>query len=144
MLYTNVTNIALKTCYEAHAGQVDKAGVPYVFHPFHLAEQMETEHEVCVALLHDVMEDTDTTAADLVAAGIPEEYVTTCLLLKHDPSTPYLEYVANQKHDPVARKVKIADLRHNSDITRLPGPPAERDLQRVEKYRQALDLLGAD
>ena len=144
MIYTPLTKRALVLCFEAHRNQLDKSGMPYVFHPFHLAEQMDDEQSVCVALLHDVMEDTDTTAADLVAAGIPEEYVTTCLLLKHDPSTPYLEYVANLKHDPVARKVKIADLRHNSDITRLPGPPAERDLQRVEKYRQALDLLGAD
>ena len=141
MLYTIATETAMRICYEAHAGQVDKAGVPYVFHPFHLAEQMETEHEICAALLHDVMEDTDTTAADLVAAGIPEKYVATCLLLKHDPGVPYLEYVANLKDDPVARKVKIADLRHNSDTTRLPGPPTQKDLQRVEKYRQALELL---
>ena len=144
MLYTDATKAALKVCYAAHAGQVDKSGVPYVFHPFHVAEQMDTEHEVCVALLHDVMEDTDATAADLRAAGIPGEYVDSCLLLKHEPGVPYLDYVANLKDDPVARKVKMADLRHNADLTRLDGAPTEADLRRVEKYQRALDLLAQD
>ena len=141
MLYTDATKAALKICYEAHAGQVDKSGLPYVFHPFHLAEQMETEHEVCAALLHDVMEDTDTSPSDLVAAGIPRDYVDTLLLLTHDPSVPYLDYVEGLKGDPVARKVKMADLMHNSDLTRLDGEPTDKDMQRVDKYRQALKVL---
>lgn len=141
MLYTPATKIAMKICYDAHAGQLDKSGLPYVFHPFHLAEQMETEHEVCAALLHDVMEDTDATDADLVAAGIPEEYVVTCLKLTHEPGVPYMEYVAALKDDPVARRVKMADLEHNSDLSRLDGEPSEKDLQRLEKYQAALRLL---
>ena len=143
MLYTPVTKIALKLCYEAHAGQLDKSGLPYVFHPFHLAEQMQTEHEVCVALLHDVMEDTPLTADDLVAAGIPQEYVGTLRLLTHDKRVPYLDYVQSLAHDPVARKVKMADLRHNSDLSRLNHQPTSADLRRVEKYRQALAILEA-
>ena len=141
MLYTTATKAALKVCYESHAGQVDKSGIPYVFHPFHLAEQMGTEHEVCVALLHDVMEDTAMTAEDLVAAGIPREYVDTCLKLTHEPGVPYMEYVAALKDDPVARRVKMADLEHNSDLSRLDGEPSEKDLQRLEKYQAALRLL---
>lgn len=141
MLYTTATKAALKVCYEAHAGQVDKSGIPYVFHPFHLAEQMGTEHEVCVALLHDVMEDTAMTAEDLVAAGIPREYVDTCLKLKHDPHVPYMDYVEALKDDEVARRVKMADLAHNSDLSRLDHDPSEEDLQRVEKYRAAMRLL---
>lgn len=141
MLYTPVTKLALKLCYAAHAGQVDKTDMPYVFHPFHLAEQMETEHETCAALLHDVMEDTPTTAEDLVAAGVPEAYVATCLLLTHEPGIAYMDYVERLKDDPVARKVKMADLRHNSDTTRLDGPPTEVDLQRLEKYRKAMEVL---
>jgi hypothetical protein len=141
MLYTDATKTALKICYEAHAGQVDKSGLPYVFHPFHLAEQMDTEHEVCVALLHDVMEDTETGPSDLIAAGIPQEYVDTLLLLTHAPDVPYFDYVENLKHDPVARKVKMADLTHNSDLTRLDGNPTEKDVERVEKYRKALRIL---
>ena len=125
---TPATKAAMKICYEAHAGQVDKSGLPYVFHPFHLAEQMETEHEICAALLHDVMEDTDTMPDDLVAAGIPDEYVATCLKLKHDPNVPYMNYVEVLKDDPVARRVKMADLRHNSDLNRLDGNPTEKDL----------------
>ena len=141
MLYTDATKAALKVCYEAHAGQVDKSGLPYVFHPFHLAEQMETEHEVCVALLHDVMEDTNTTASDLVEAGMPREDVDTCLLLKHEPGVPYMDYVANLAGNPVARRVKMADLGHNSDLTRLNREPTQKDIERVEKYRAALALL---
>ena len=141
MLYTPTTMNAMKISYEAHAGQVDKTGVPYVFHPFHLAEQMQTEHEICVALLHDVMEDTTTAAADLVAASIPQEYVDTCLLLKHEPGVPYMEYVAALKDDSVARRVKMADLLHNSDLSRLGHEPTEIDLKRLEKYQAAMRLL---
>ena len=141
MLYTNATKAALVICYRAHAGQVDKSGIPYVFHPFHLAEQMETEHEICVALLHDVMEDTDITADDLIAAGIPQEYVATCLKLTHDPGVPYMEYVEALRDDEVACRVKMADLVHNSDLSRLDHEPSEEDLRRVEKYRAALRLL---
>ena len=141
MLYTPATKSAMKVCYEAHAGQVDKSGLPYVFHPFHLAEQMETEHEICAALLHDVMEDTDITPEDLVAEGIPAEYVATCLKLKHDPSVPYMDYVEALKEDSIARRVKMADLRHNSDLSRLNGDLSEKDIQRFEKYRSALNLL---
>ena len=142
MLYTPITKIALRLSFDAHRDQTDKSGLPYVFHPFHLAEQMETEHEVCAALLHDVLEDTDTTANDLIAAGIPKAYVETCQLLTHEDGVPYLDYVASLAEDPVARKVKIADLHHNSDVSRLDGPPSERDLKRLARYEAALDLLG--
>ncbi len=141
MLYTPITKLALRICFDAHKDQVDKSGLPYVFHPFHLAEQMKTEHEVCVALLHDIMEDTDLTACDLIEAGIPETYVATCKLMTHAPGVPYLDYVRALKDDPVARKVKIADLLHNSDLSRLNGEPTASDLARREKYQMALDLL---
>ncbi|MBQ6650513.1 MAG: ADP-ribosylglycohydrolase family protein, partial [Atopobiaceae bacterium] len=143
MLYTPATKAALRLCFDAHKEQVDKSGLPYVFHPFHLAEQMETEHETCVALLHDVMEDTPLGPADLVAAGIPEEYVATCNLMTHAPGVPYLEYVRRLAKDPVARKVKLADLAHNSDVSRLDGDPGEADLKRLAKYRGARELLEA-
>lgn len=144
MLYTPATKAALKICYEAHAGQVDKSGIPYVFHPFHLAEQMGTEHEICAALLHDVMEDTAMTAEDLAGAGIPQEYVDTCLKLKHEPGVPYMDYVEALKGDPVARRVKMADLAHNSDLSRLDREPTEEDLRRIEKYRAAMRLLDGE
>lgn len=141
MLYTDVTKLAIEISYDAHKDQRDKAGLPYVFHPYHLAEQMDTEHEICAALLHDVMEDTDTTASDLRSAGIPAEYVETCKLLTHADGLSYEDYICALKDNPVARKVKIADLRHNSDVSRLNARPTAQDLQRLEKYRAALNAL---
>jgi (p)ppGpp synthase/HD superfamily hydrolase len=126
--------------YEAHQGQYDKSGLPYVFHPFHLAEQMDTEEAVTAALLHDVAEDTDYTLEDLRSMGFPDAVTDALALLTHDPSVPYLEYVERLKSNPIARSVKLADLTHNSDLSRLPAI-TEKDLERVEKYRKAMNLL---
>ena len=114
MIYTELTKKAMRICFEAHRGQTDKGGVPYVFHPFHVAEQMQTEEETCAALLHDVVEDTDLTLQMLAAEGFPPAVTDALALLTHDEGTPYLEYVARLKADPVAAAVKLADLRHNS------------------------------
>lgn len=140
MIYTPMTKAALELCFAAHKDQRDKSGAPYVFHPFHLAEQMETEEEVCVALLHDVMEDTPITAEQIRAAGMSDAVVEALLLMRHDKGVPYLDYVAALAHNPLARAVKIADLTHNSDLTRLDEVTPE-DLSRVEKYAAALALL---
>lgn len=119
MIYTTLTKKALKICFDAHKDQVDKTGMPYVFHPFHLAEQMDTEDAVCVALLHDTVEDTDISFEDLINEGFNDNIINALKLLTHNDDTPYLEYVARIKENPLARKVKLADLRHNSDLTRL-------------------------
>ena len=140
MIYTENTNKALRLAYEAHAGQFDKSGVPYVFHPLHLAEQMDDEDSIVAALLHDVVEDTAYSLADLRAMGFPEKALEAVALLTHDPAEPYLSYVARVKENPVARRVKLADLRHNSDLSRI-GKVTERDLERVEKYAAAIRLL---
>ena len=140
MIYTDMTKKAMKLCFEAHKDQVDKSGMPYVFHPFHVAEQMQDEITTTVALLHDVVEDTDYTLADLSEMGFPEAVMDALALLTHDPSVPYMEYVAKIKHNPVARAVKLADLMHNSDTARL-GCVSENDAQRLEKYRTAIGLL---
>ena len=138
MIYTEMTNKAMVLAYEAHQGQYDKSGLPYVFHPFHLAEQMDTE--VTAALLHDVVEDTDYTLEDLRSMGFPDTVTDALALLTHDPSVPYMEYVERLKSNPIARSVKLADLTHNSDLSRLPVV-TEKDLERVEKYRKAIKLL---
>ena len=140
MIYTEMTNKAMVLAYEAHQGQYDKSGLPYVFHPFHLAEQMETEEAVTAALLHDVVEDTDYTLEDLRSMGFPDTVTDALALLTHDPSVPYMEYVARLKNNPIARSVKLADLTHNSDLSRLPVV-TDKDLERVEKYRKAIKLL---
>ncbi|MBR5825493.1 MAG: GTP pyrophosphokinase [Clostridia bacterium] len=140
MIYTSETKKALRLCFEAHKEQVDKSGMPYVFHPFHLAEQMQDEVTTVVALLHDVVEDTDYTIADLTDMGFSREVTDALSLLTHDDEVPYMDYVALIKNNPVAKAVKIADLKHNSDTTRL-DVVDEKVMQRVEKYKKALALL---
>ena len=143
MIYTELTKKAMQICYKAHHGQVDYDGIPYVFHPIHLAEQMKDENTVAAALLHDVVEDTDYTFDDLRKEGISERVIEIVKLLTHDESVPYLEYVAALKHDPDARVIKLADLAHNSDMTRR-SEITEKDLRRNEKYAKAKRLLTED
>ena len=140
MIYTPMTKKALKLCFEAHKEQVDKTGLPYVFHPFHLAEQMDDEASTVCALLHDVIEDTPITLADLEKMGFPTEVLEALSLLTHDENVPYMDYVRSISANPIATRVKIADLTHNSDGTRLDTIDewAER---RNEKYREALRIL---
>ena len=140
MIYTKLTKIAMKIAFDAHKDQVDKTGLPYIFHPFHLAEQMTDEVTTCVALLHDVIEDTAVTFDDLAEKGFPAEVIDALRLLTHDPVVPYMDYVAEIKKNPVAATVKLADLRHNSDTTRL-DVVDEKALERVEKYAKAIDFL---
>lgn len=140
MIYTEKTKKALKLCFEAHKAQLDKSGMPYVFHPFHLAEQMKDETTTVVALLHDVIEDTDYTFNDLIAMGFDGAIIDAIELMTHEEGVPYMDYVEKIKSNPIAREVKLADLRHNSDLSRLDAP-TEKDIMRVEKYRKAIVLL---
>lgn len=140
MIYTTLTKKAMRICFEAHQYQVDKTGLPYVFHPFHLAEQMQDELSCCVALLHDVIEDTSLTFEDLSKEGFPTEVIEALKLLTHDPKVPYMEYVKMIKTNELARKVKLADLRHNSDLSRL-NVVDEAALKRQQKYLKAIELL---
>lgn len=140
MLYTEMTKKAMKLCFEAHKEQKDKSGMPYVFHPYHLAEQMEDEDTTVTALLHDVLEDTPLTLDELRAMGFHARVLEALALMTHDESIPYMDYVAKLRTNEIARAVKLADLRHNSDLTRL-DTVDDRALRRIEKYRQAIALL---
>lgn len=140
MIYTKNTRKAMKVAYNAHNGQMDKSGVPYIFHPIHLAEQMNTEVECIVALLHDVVEDTDITFENL-EKEFPIEVIQCLKLLTHDKSVDYIEYVKKIKDNSIARKVKLADLKHNSDRTRLIST-TERDEERYKKYKKAIEILN--
>lgn len=140
MIYTENTKKAMNICLDAHKDQVDKSGFPYVFHPFHLAEQMETEETVIVALLHDVVEDSDYTLQDLENEGFSKAVIDAVALLTHDPDVKYETYVAAIKQNPIAKAVKLADLRHNSDIHRL-NVVTEATLKRRKKYQDALAFL---
>lgn len=140
MIYTVFTKKALKLSFEAHKNQVDKSGMPYVYHPFHLAEQMNTEDTVIVALLHDVVEDTDYTLEDIRMMGFPEQVIKALALMTHNQSVPYMEYVAKLKDNPIAKAVKLADLKHNRDLSRL-DVVDEKARKRVEKYTTAIKFL---
>ncbi len=140
MIYTPMTKKAMRIAFQAHKEQTDKCSVPYVFHPIHLAEQMKDEASVCVALLHDVMEDTDITPDDLAAEGFSAEVLDALRLLTHDPAVPYMTYIRAIKTNPLAKRVKLADLRHNSDLTRL-DEVDEYTQERAAKYRRAIRLL---
>lgn len=142
MIYTPLTNKALRIAYAAHHGQLDKTGVPYICHPLHLAEQMDDEISCCVALLHDVVEDTDVTM-DVLATEFPPEVIRLLRLLTHEKDVDYYDYVRNIRQDPVAVKVKLADLAHNSDQSRCAGSglSAEKLAYWREKYRRATQIL---
>ena len=140
MIYTPLTKKAINICFQAHKEQKDKTGLPYVFHPFHLAEQMKDETTTVVALLHDVVEDTNITFNDLRKEGFPEEVITALKFLTHSSDIPYMEYVANIKNNKIAAEVKLADLRHNSDMSRL-DTVTQKDIERQKKYLQAIELL---
>ena len=141
MIYTDLTKKALKLCFEAHKEQVDKSGLPYVFHPFHLAEQMESEETTVVALLHDVVEDTDYTIEDLTAMGFDKAVTDAIALMTHADGVDYMDYVRAIKENPIAKAVKLADLTHNSELSRL-DIIDEKALQRVKKYKEAIKILS--
>ena len=140
MIYTRLTNEAMRIAYAAHHEQVDKGGIPYIFHPIHLAEQMDDEYSTCVALLHDVVEDTNVTFETL-SRTFPKEIIDVIAILTHTDDEPYLEYVSRIKSNSIAQKVKIADLRHNSDESRLPDADEETLNYFREKYRKAFEIL---
>ena len=142
MIYTPLTRKAMQIAYKAHQGQVDKAGVPYIFHPYHLAEQMEDEISVCVALLHDVVEDTRIPLEEL-AREFPKEIAEGVALLTHNKGEDYFDYIRRIKRNPVARVVKLADLSHNGEESRLLGSEFSKEQQRrrQEKYQRAREIL---
>lgn len=140
MIYTDLTKKAMRICFAAHQNQVDKSGLPYVFHPFHVAEQMDDEYSICVALLHDVVEDSEVTIESLEACGFPEEIVDAVDILTHNKRMPYMDYIRMVKCNELARKVKIEDLRHNSDLRRL-DHFTDKTFERIARYNNAIKIL---
>ena len=142
MVYTPLTLKAMRLAYAAHHGQLDKSGAPYIFHPIHLAEAMDDEFSCCVALLHDTVEDTWVTIED-IRREFPAEVADAVALMTHDDSVDYFEYVRAIGKNPIAKKVKLADLAHNSDLSRIVGTDineSKLDILR-EKYRKAQKIL---
>lgn len=132
-------------CYliakQFHKGQVDRGGNPYIEHPVAIAKKMTTVAARCVALLHDILEDTSCTAEMLSKAGIPDFIIFSVESLTKQPEETYREYIKRVAQDELAREVKLADLEHNMDLTRLRSVTAA-DIKRVEKrYKPAYKYL---
>ena len=141
MIYTELTIKAMNLAYHAHHGQFDKGGVPYIFHPIHLAEEMDDEISTCVALLHDTVEDTAVTLEDL-SKEFPAEVVNAVRLLTHGEDVDYFDYVRAIRQNPIAVKVKLADLRHNGDPKRICNQGNQE--RRRAKYAAARAILEDD
>lgn len=132
---------AIAIALEAHQGQTDRYGRPYILHPLHVMLQMDGEAEMMAAVLHDVLEDSALTLEVLRDEGFPPAVLEVVRLLTHDAEkTSYQEYVRRLRPNPIAVKVKLADLRHNMDIRRM-DRVEERDAERLEKYRRAWEIL---
>ena len=137
----SMVDLALSIARKAHEGQLDKAGVDYIEHPIYVASQVDTEEEKAVALLHDVIEDSPVSAEGLLQAGLPETVVTAVQVLTKKKEQDYQKYLETVKKNPLARVVKLADLKHNSDLSRL-SSITEKDRERLKKYKKAIDFLS--
>lgn len=140
MIYTNLTKKALEIAFDAHKDQTDKGGTPYIYHSFYLATQMTDEYSICVALLHDVIEHSKYSFDDLTKAGFPQEVINAIKLLTFNKKTSYLDYIFKLKTSTLATSVKIAELKHNCDLSRL-SEVDEDDMERQKTYHSALVIL---
>jgi (p)ppGpp synthase/HD superfamily hydrolase len=136
----NILDVAIAFAAKAHAGQLDKAGKPYILHPLRLMMKFDELEEQLASLLHDVVEDGDVTLDELRGLGIPEVTVVAIDCLTKRPGETYEQFISRIRPNPLATKVKIADIRDNLDLTRLPALQ-EKDLERAAKYHQALLYL---
>lgn len=134
---------AIKIATEAHKGQVDKAGAEYILHPLRVMSKLETEEEKIVGVLHDVIEDTSITFEDLHAEGFSLEIISALKHLTRGKNEKYFDYIERIKLNPIAIKVKLADLEDNMDISRIPNP-CKKDYNRLKKYKKAKDKLTID
>lgn len=141
MLYSEMIKKAIKIAYAAHDGQLDKGGYPYILHPLHVAEQMKDEESTIVAILHDCIEDSqDWSIERLKEEGFSSSILESLKVLTHERYVPYLEYIEKIKFDEIAHKVKIEDLKHNLDLSRI-DVLDERSKKKLEKYKKALEML---
>jgi len=133
---------AISIAAEAHAGMVDKVGAPYILHPLRVMLRLQTDEERIVAVLHDVVEDTDWTPDRLRDAGFSNAIIEALDSVTARDGEPYEAFVDRAGRNPIGRRVKLADLEDNADLSRI-AQPNERDLRRTEKYRAAIQRLRA-
>ncbi|MDM8532108.1 hypothetical protein QUF63_13130 [Anaerolineales bacterium HSG25] len=138
----NLLEKAIALAVEKHQGQTDKQGQPYILHPLRVMFQLHGETAQIVGVLHDVVEDTDVTFDDLRSMGFSEVVIAGLDGVTRRDDETYEEFVARSSADDIAKQVKLADLTDNMDIRRLPNPLSEKDLARLQRYRQAWAVLG--
>lgn len=143
MIYTKLTKQAMRIAYDAHHNHQDKSGTPYIYHVMHLAEEMNDELSVVVALLHDVLEDSEMSLKNIKDYGFPQAVLDALSLFSHDKDRDYMHHIRMIKANEIARRVKLADLQHNSDITRLDTVEGD-DMIRLLKYKMAIELLQSE
>ena len=136
----NKIDLAYEIASKYHAGQLDKSGKDYINHPVAVAAKLKSEDEKIVALLHDTLEDTSLTKNDLEAFGFEANIVEAVVAITRLKDEDYFEFIRRVKNNPLAKKVKIADLLHNSNLNRLTVIKPE-DLERQKKYLKALEIL---
>lgn len=138
--YNEQFQIALELAVEKHKNQTDKAGNPYILHPLHVMENVKSKDAKIVAILHDIIEDTDVTEDYLLKTGLSKHIVDAVVALTRSEDMDYQEYIKDLSTNPLAKEVKIADLEHNMDLKRLPTL-TEKDLERSRKYQIAYHYL---
>lgn len=131
---------ALAIASKAHAGQVDKAGQPYILHPLRLMLKFQHELERIIAVLHDVVEDSDVSLDDLKKIGFTQPVIEAIDCLSRRADESYEDFIVRISSNALARKIKIEDLKDNLDLTRI-NALSDKDLARIEKYHKALKLL---
>ena len=138
--YNEQFQIALELAVEKHKNQTDKAGNPYILHPLHVMENVNSKEGKIVASLHDIIEDPDVTEDYLLKIGLSKRIVDAVVALTRSEDIDYQEYIKNLSSNPLAKEVKLADLEHNMDLKRLPTLE-EKDLERNRKYQIAYHYL---
>jgi (p)ppGpp synthase/HD superfamily hydrolase len=133
---------AIAIAAAAHAGQIDKAGEAYIMHPLRVMLRVGSQHERMAAVLHDVVEDTPVSLADLAAEGFPPDVLAAIDALTKRPGESRMDAAQRAATDPVARQVKLADNAENMDLSRIPSP-SERDFARLEQYQAVRAILLA-
>lgn len=131
---------AIEIAARAHAGQVDKAGAPYIFHPLRLMFAVKTLEQKMAAILHDVVEDTDVTFDYLRAEGFSSEIINAIKALTKADGEARLDAAKRAAADPIAHIVKLADVTDNMDISRIVNP-SKKDYDRLIEYAQVKELL---
>ncbi len=133
---------AMAICVEAHSGQMDRYGQIYIFHPMRVMQRVNSINDKCVAILHDVVEDSEWTVEDLTQEGFPSVIVDAVDAISKRDDEEYTDYIQRVRENAIAIRVKLADLEDNMDLRRTRGEMTVSDLERLKRYRKAYTVLN--